>query len=132
MTSEKRKRDVHRDALRFQIHLPMRFRILGERIWHDAWADSMSLTSIVFRGDEMMEIGKTLDIRLMLPRPEGRRSGGTIVSRARVIRSSPLSEASGQAIISAALASPRLLRYMPEKSRSPWGSPGASGGGLTT
>lgn len=96
--------------MQFQISLPLRFRLLGENIWHDAWADSMSATEIVFRGGEVMEIGKTIHIRLVLPLPGIGRHGGTIVSKATVMQSWPLSTHPVQAIIAAALKRPRLFR----------------------
>lgn len=101
--------------MQFHISLPMRFRILGERVWHDAWANSMSSTEIVFHGEESMEIGKTLDIRVSLPQQSGSgRRGGTIVSKAKVTRSLPLSQNSQQSLIAAALTGARLLRSNPE------------------
>jgi predicted metalloprotease len=112
MTSlEKQKLNVPRAAIQFQVSLPMRFRIRGERAWHDAWADSMSAAEIIFRGDEVMEIGETLDIRLGLPQPGIGRHGGTIVSKAKVTQSWRLSEKPEQAFIAAALSGPRLIRF---------------------
>jgi hypothetical protein len=80
----------------------------------------MSSTEIVFRGDEAMEIGKALDIRLVLPRPGNGRRGATIVSKAKVTRSWLVSETPEQAFTSAVLIGPRLLHFSPEsRSREP-------------
>lgn len=105
------------EGARFQIGLPMRFRIAGERFWRDGWADTMSLTEIVFRGEDGVEIGKTIDIRLVLRRPSSRERGGTIVSKAKVTRSLPLPEMPGYTAMTAELNSPRLLRFNPENGR---------------
>ena len=119
MTSlEKQKLNVPEAATQFQISLPMRFRIMGERVWREGCVDSMSLTAIVFRGEEEMEIGTAFDIRLVLPRVRSNRRGGTIVSRGKVTRSWPLSETPGQVFVAAALTGPRLLRFSPENGQT--------------
>jgi hypothetical protein len=110
----KQRLDVPRAGMQFQISLPMRFRIRGEKVWHEAWADSMSVSEIVFRGDKVIEIGRILDVRLVLPQPGTGRRGGTIVSKAKVMQSWPGSENPDQAFTVAALAGPRLLRFSPE------------------
>lgn len=108
------ERSVHAEEVQFRIALPMRFRIVGERAWHDAWTDSMSLTEIVFTGDDEMEIGKTLDVRVVLPQLGGGQYGGAIVSKAKVTRSWSVSQMPGQVFCAAALTGPRLLRLNPE------------------
>src|SRR5215469_10814924 len=108
MTSlEKESPSVPQAAMQFQISLPMRFRVRGDRVWRDAWVDSMSPTEIVFRGDEVLEIGKTLDIRLVLPQRGIGRQGGTIVSKARVTQTWRLPEKPRQAFVAASLTGPR-------------------------
>jgi hypothetical protein len=102
--------------MQFKISLPMRFRIRGQKVWQDAWVDSMSAAEIIFQGDVVMEIGKALDIRIVLPQPGIGRQGGTIVSKAKVTESRPLSEKPRQACIVARLSTPRLLRFGPDSS----------------
>jgi hypothetical protein len=113
----KEKLDANGEAVQFKICLAMQFRILGENIWHDAWVDSMSLTALVFRRDEVIETGKTLDIRVILPELPSGRPGGTNLSKAKVTRSWTLPETPRQAFIATALIRPRLHRLSPGNSR---------------
>ena len=111
---EKEMPSVPQAAMQFHIGLPMRFRVRSEKLWREAWADRMSATEIVFRVDEVLEIGKTLDIRLVLPQPGIGRQGATIVSKARVTQSWQLPENPELAFVAASLTGPRLLRFAPE------------------
>ena len=112
-TKETEARSMRGNDAQFRISLPMRFRIQGERVWHHAWIDSMSLTEIIFRGDEVIEIGKTLDVRVLLPKFGGGRSRGTIASKAKITRSWSVSKARGQTFSAAVLTGSRLLRFKP-------------------
>jgi len=105
-----------RGVSRFQINLPMRYRLHGERVWRDGWVDNMSLTEILFSGTGMVDVGKSIDIRLVLLGRGGGR-GGTIVSKAKVTRSWPFLDLPGQAFIAATLINPRIVRFDSDSAR---------------
>ncbi len=109
-----------REATRFRIDVPLQFRIRGEKKWREGWVDNVSLTDILFSGAEMVEAGKSIEIRLVLPGPRKGHRGGTIVSRAKVKRCWRLIDGVGRAMIAAGLNNPRLLRYDPEWQGSPY------------
>ena len=74
----------------------------------------MSLTDILFRGEDPVEVGKTVDLRLVLPGASKSHGGGAILSRATVTQSWVLDDRPGQAFIAALLINPRLVRFNPE------------------
>ena len=103
------KRIIQR-ALRFQISMAIRYRILGEKIWREGRVENISMTGLLFSGTDVIESGTSIDIRLVLP---GRRLGslgGTIVSKGKVTRSLAARDTVRRALVAAALINPRLLR----------------------
>lgn len=105
--------------MQYQINLPMQFRVPGEKPWHNAWIDSMSLREIIFKTEGALDPGKTLNIHLLLPQPRGGHYQGVIVAKATVTYSKPLSEPPGHVSILAALSSLRLLRLNPRIAAAP-------------
>jgi hypothetical protein len=94
----------------FDVDLPMKFRVLGEKNWRDGRVLILSSKEIEFSGVLGADIGVELDIRLTLPGIRKGRLGGTLVSRARVMHCSPASVGSNEALVSAKLQNVRLLR----------------------
>ncbi len=104
----------HRGGNRFQLSLPLKYHVVGERGWHDGQSDNMSLTDILFRGEDPVEVGRTINLRVFLPRASKSQRGGAILSRATVTQSRVLDDRPGQAFIAAVLINPRLIRFNPE------------------
>lgn len=102
--------------MQYQFSLPMQFRVSGEKVWHDAWTNSMSLKEIVFRADITLKVGKTVNIQLFLPSSRDGQCRGMIVSKAKVTRSWFVSEMPKHAFTVAALTSSRILRPDPANS----------------
>jgi hypothetical protein len=102
--------------IRFQIGLPMRYRVSGESVWHDAKADSMSLTEIGFSGAEMPVVGQSIDVWVPLPHHKGS-LGATIVSKGKVTASQQAVESPERWFMTASLSKPRLLRFSPQRNQ---------------
>jgi hypothetical protein len=104
----------HRGGIRFQLSLPLKYHVVGERGWHDGQLDNMSLIDIIFCGEDPVEAGKTVDLRLYLPRASKSQRGGAILSRATVTQSWSINDRPGKAFIAGVLINPRLVRFNPE------------------
>ncbi len=97
-------------ALRFQISTAMRYRIAGDKIWREGWVENISVTGMLFSTAELIEAGKSIDVRLVLPGKRLGGVGGTMVSKGRVVRSWPIRDTFHHALVATALVAPRLLR----------------------
>ncbi|HEY6765954.1 MAG TPA: ATP-binding protein [Candidatus Sulfotelmatobacter sp.] len=93
-------------AQRFQLHLPLRYRRLGEESWHDGKTENISRSGMLFRGDETLQPAVQLEINLVLPAEIAGLSATEVVCRGEVVRAiQPNND-----VLSPALAA-RILQY---------------------
>jgi len=92
-------------AQRFQLHLPLRYRRLGEKDWHVGTTQNISRSGLLFEGDDVLQPSVQLEINLVLPAEIAGLSGTEVVCRGEVVRTV---EPAGQ--MSPALAA-RILQY---------------------
>ena len=93
-------------AQRFQLHLPLKYRRLGENIWHDGTTENISRSGMLFQGDELLQPSVVLEINLVLPPEIAGLSATEVICRGEVVRTV---EPNGGAM-SPALAA-RILQY---------------------
>src|SRR5215469_746076 len=93
-------------AQRFQLHLPLRYRRLGETQWHVGTTENISRSGMLFRADDVLQPNSQLEINLVLPAEIAGLSGTEVVCRGEVVRTI---ERQGEAV-SPALAA-RILQY---------------------
>ena len=93
-------------AQRFQLHLPLRYRRLGEKDWHDGKTQNISRSGMLFQADEVLQPSSQLEINLVLPAEIAGLSETEVVCRGEVVRTVEGQEGS----ISPALAA-RILQY---------------------
>jgi PAS domain S-box-containing protein len=93
-------------AQRFQIHLPLKYRRLGEKNWHDGTTENISRSGMLFQGDELLQPSAMLEINLVLPAEIAGLSATEVVCRGEVVRTV---EPNGGGV-SPALAA-RILQY---------------------
>jgi DNA-binding response OmpR family regulator len=93
-------------AQRFQLHLPLRYRRLGETQWHVGTTENISRSGLLFRGDDVLQPNSQVEINLVLPTEIAGLSGTEVVCRGEVVRTvNPKGET-----VSPALAA-RILQY---------------------
>ena len=92
-------------AQRFQLHLPLRYRRLGEKEWHVGTTQNISRSGLLFEGDDVLQPSVQLEINLVLPAEIAGLSGTEVVCRGEVVRTV---EPEGK--LSPALAA-RILQY---------------------
>ena len=93
-------------AQRFQLHLPLRYRQLGETQWHEGKTENISRSGLLFQTDDVLQPNSQLEINLVLPAEIAGLAGTEVVCRGEVVRTV---EKKGDTV-SPALAA-RILQY---------------------
>jgi len=93
-------------AQRFQLHLPLRYRRLGETQWHEGKTENISRSGLLFQTDDVLQPNSQLEINLVLPAEIAGLAGTEVVCRGEVVRTV---EKKGDTV-SPALAA-RILQY---------------------
>src|SRR5579862_1228757 len=73
-------------AQRFQLHLPLRYRRLGETTWHEGTTENISRSGLLFQADEVLQPSSQLEINLVLPAEIAGLSATEVVCRGEVVR----------------------------------------------
>jgi PAS domain S-box-containing protein len=73
-------------AQRFQLHLPLRYRRLGEKEWHAGKTENISRSGLLFQADDVLQPCAQLEINLVLPAEIAGLSGTEVVCRGEVVR----------------------------------------------
>ena len=93
-------------AQRIQLHLPLRYRRLGEKDWHVGKTENISRSGMLFEADEPLQPNSQLEINLVLPAEIAGLSATEVVCRGEVVRTI---EPNGKTINPALAA--RILQY---------------------
>jgi DNA-binding response OmpR family regulator len=97
-------------AQRFQLHLPLRYRRLGETMWHEGTTENISRSGMLFKADEELQPSSQLEINLVLPAEIAGLSATEVVCRGEVVRTVSGSGGGDTGKITPALAA-RILQY---------------------
>ena len=73
-------------AQRFQLHLPLRYRRLGEKDWHVGTTENISRSGMLFQADELLQPSAQVEINLVLPAEIAGLSATEVVCRGEVVR----------------------------------------------
>ena len=93
-------------ARRFNLHLPLRYRQLGEQNWRAGTTENISRSGLLFQAQELLHPNVLLEISLVLPPEIAGLAATEVICRGEVVRSV---EAQGQGV-SPALAA-KILQY---------------------
>jgi PAS domain S-box-containing protein len=74
-------------AQRFQLHLPMKYRQLGEDNWKSGTTENISRSGMLFRAEEAVPNNVQLEINLVLPAEIAGLAAAEVVCRGEVVRS---------------------------------------------
>lgn len=56
-----------RRATRFELRVPVRYRLKGEKLWHSGKTENVSGTGLLLRGQSALRLGTFLELCLALP-----------------------------------------------------------------
>ena len=79
-------------AQRFNLHLPMKYRPLGEQDWRDGTTENISRSGLLFEAGEKLSPNAQLEINLVLPVEIAGLSAAEVVCRGEVVRSQETGE----------------------------------------
>jgi CheY-like chemotaxis protein len=74
-------------AQRFNLSLPLRYRLLGEHDWRLGTTENISRSGLLFRADEMLQPSVQLEINLVLPAEIAGLSAAEVICRGEIVRS---------------------------------------------
>jgi PAS domain S-box-containing protein len=74
-------------AQRFNLHLPLRYRQLGEQGWRQGTTSNISRSGLLFNAEEVLQPNVQLEINLVLPAEIAGLSPTEVVCRGEVVRS---------------------------------------------
>src|SRR5438445_5004182 len=84
-----RETDVSTEAVRaprYALHLPLRYRVIGEPDWRQGRTENISRSGLLFLADGVIAIDTRLEMRFVLP--TGQASPG-VVCYGRIVRTVP-------------------------------------------
>jgi PAS domain S-box-containing protein len=93
-------------AQRFDRHLPLKYRIVGESVWRNGTTENISRSGMLFRAEELIQPNAKLEINLVLPAEIAGVTSAEVICHGEVVRTVELE----QPIVGTALAA-RILRY---------------------
>lgn len=93
-------------AQRFQLHLPLRYRRLGEKQWHIGTTENISRSGLLFQADQLLPPSVQVEINLVLPAEIAGLSETEVVCRGEVVRATETHNSATNAALAA-----RILQY---------------------
>src|SRR5947199_15935 len=80
--SAQEKTQVQR-ATRFSVHMPVRYRAIGEGEWREGHTENISRTGVLFWVDSLLEPDTPVEMNFTLPVKVGGQAPGTATSERR-------------------------------------------------
>jgi hypothetical protein len=74
-------------ARRFNLHLPLRYRPLGEKSWRPGTTENISRSGLLFQAQEALHPSVQLEISLVLPAEIAGLAATEVMCRGEVVRS---------------------------------------------
>jgi CheY-like chemotaxis protein len=74
-------------AQRFNLHLPLKYRQVGEHAWREGTTENISRSGLLFQAEEMISPNAQLEFNLVLPVEIAGLSAAEVVCRGEVVRS---------------------------------------------
>jgi two-component system cell cycle sensor histidine kinase/response regulator CckA len=73
-------------ARRFNLHLPLRYRLLGEEGWLPGTTENISRSGVLFRAQELLQPSAQVEINLLLPAEIAGLAAIEVICRGEVVR----------------------------------------------
>ncbi len=99
-------------ARRFNLHLPLLYRPVGEKSWRPGTTENISRSGLLFQAQEALHPAVQLEISLVLPAEIAGLAATEVICRGEVVRSVPTQvqgQGQGQSVAPALAA--KILRY---------------------
>ncbi len=89
---------MRRISPRYELALPLQYRLKGEAAWRTATVINISSTGAIFLAPESLSVGTELDLSIQLASPDDVLRAGRLACRARVVRTETDTEAKWNAV----------------------------------
>lgn len=99
-------------ARRYEIGTIIRYRVRGEREWHEGETENISISGMLIRSDRSLEPRTAIEMRFFLPVELDGESAAEIFCRGLVIRSSRCRVPAGSFMIAAKIMHSRFHRQI--------------------
>lgn len=73
-------------ALRFPLHLGVRYRLIGQRDWRQGTTENISHSGVLFRGEDSLPVAEDIELRLELLAVAAGARFADVKCRGRVVR----------------------------------------------
>ena len=73
-------------AQRFNLHLPLKYRMLGEDGWHRGTTENISRSGLLFQAEDPIPATAQLEINLVLPAEIAGLAAAEVVCRGEIVR----------------------------------------------
>ncbi|HXF12529.1 MAG TPA: response regulator, partial [Terriglobales bacterium] len=73
-------------AQRFNLHLPLKYRMLGEDGWHSGTTENISRSGLLFQAEDPIPATAQLEINLVLPAEIAGLAAAEVVCRGEIVR----------------------------------------------
>ena len=87
-------------APRFALHLPLRYRTIGESGWHDGLTENISRSGVLFRAKDLLQVSTPVEMTFALPLAN---LGPEVLCRGQVVRTVPPSGPSDRPAVAATI-----------------------------
>ncbi len=93
-------------AQRLNLHVPLKYRLVGERSWRRGTTENISRSGVLFRAEELITPQSQLEINLVLPAEITGLSTSEVVCRGEVVRATACEPATMNPTLAA-----KIFRY---------------------
>ena len=93
-------------AQRFNLHLPVKYRLLGQDEWREGTTENISRSGMLFRAEDVIPANAQLEIYLVLPAEIAGLAAAEVVCRGEIVRATAPERPAMQAAVAA-----KILQY---------------------
>jgi len=97
-------------ARRYEIGTHIRFRVRGDREWHEGVTENISISGVLIRGTHSLEPNTAIEMKFFLPVELDGECAAEVFCRGIVVRSSKCRIPAGTVTIAARIVHSRFLR----------------------
>jgi len=90
-------------ATRFNLRIPIRYRVSGEPAWGEGTIENISRSGVLFRGQRLLEEGTLVDMSFVLPVEVVGGTRAEVSCRGHIVRIQP--DAGPRAVLAATISS---------------------------
>ena len=94
-------------AQRFPLHLSLRYRPVGDAVWHDGRTENISRSGVLFRAEDLLGVATPIEMTFALP---GAQVGPNILCQGRIVRTVPSLERKAGPVLAATIEDYHFVR----------------------